>query len=101
MNVGRYAEGGLVGGMNSSRETAPLGGSPANVSNSFTINVTIENDGAVTGGEVNSDQNMQSSMEEDERQKEMGVVIKDAITRELVLQKRPGGLLYNERRGGI
>ena len=105
LNRGRlpgFNNGGLVGEGGNNTPTIATGGSPSNVNNNITINVTVENDGNVSADTTNEqtggNQNTQGALNEEERNKEFSVAIKDAVVREIVEQKRPGGLLYNEKR---
>ena len=107
VNTGRmqkFASGGLVGegGSRESSITEGTGGAPSNVSNNFTINITVEKDGTVNSDGANEDgdtnKNTQGALAQEEKNKQFGGVIKDAVIREIVDQKRPGGLLYNEKR---
>ena len=100
--VQHFAEGGYVGPRGGGETPSSGGGSASSVNNDFTINVNVTNegggsdDGRTALGE--KDQNTQGGLEENERNKELGVRIKGAVVQEIVYQKRPGGLLYNEKR---
>jgi hypothetical protein len=104
-NLPGFNRGGLVG-VGDNGSGTPLatgtGGAPSNVNNNITINVTVEKDGTVSADASNEqeggNQNTQGSLQEEERNKQFGGAIKDAVVREIVEQKRPGGLLYNEKR---
>ena len=106
LNKGRlpgFNRGGLVGeGSNGTPLATATGGAPSNVNNNITINVTVENDGNVSADTTNEqsggNQHTQGALNEEERNKEFSGAIKDAVVREIVEQKRPGGLLYNEQR---
>ena len=99
-NVQHFAEGGYVGPRGGGETPSSGGGSASSVNNDFTINVNVTNEGgtSVEGVPGERDQNTQGGLEENERNKELGVRIKGAVVQEIVLQKRPGGLLYNEKR---
>ena len=62
----------------------------------------VEKDGNVstdtTNEQAGGNQNTQGALQEEERNKQFSGAIKDAVVREIVEQKRPGGLLYNEQR---
>jgi len=100
--VQHFAEGGYVGPRGGGETPSSGGGSASSVNNDFTINVNVTNegggsdDGRTALGE--KDQNTQGGLEENERNKELGVRIKGAVVQEIVYQKRPGGLLYSEKR---
>jgi hypothetical protein len=101
--VRHFAEGGYVGPRGGGETPSSGGGGASSVNNDFTINVNVTNEGGVAGGNVSGteterDQNTQGGLEEQERNKELGVRIKGAVVQEIVQQKRPGGLLYNEKR---
>ena len=105
VNTGRmqkFASGGLVGegGSRESSITEGTGGAPSNVSNNFTINITVENGGNVSADTSSDDENKntQGSLDNEEKNKRFGGAVKDAVIREIVEQKRPGGLLYSEKR---
>ena len=106
LNKGRlpgFNRGGLVGeGGNGTPTATGTGGAPSNVNNNITINVTVEKDGNVstdtTNEQAGGNQNTQGALQEEERNKQFSGAIKDAVVREIVEQKRPGGLLYNEQR---
>ena len=107
LNAGKlpgFNSGGLVGENNGSTKMTNGGGSPSNVNNNITINVTVEKDGNVstdtTNEQAGGNQNTQGALNEEERNKRFSGAIKDAVVREIVDQKRPGGLLYNEQRTG-
>ena len=108
LNKGRlpgFNRGGLVGeGGNGTPTATGTGGAPSNVNNNITINVTVEKDGNVSTDTSNEqaggNQNTQGALQEEERNKQFSGAIKDAVVREIVEQKRPGGLLYNEQRTG-
>ena len=107
LNAGRlpgFNSGGLVGENNGSTRMTDGGGAPSNVNNNITINVTVEKDGNVntdtTNEQAGGNQNTQGALNEEERNKQFSGAIKDAVVREIVEQKRPGGLLYNEKRSG-
>ena len=108
LNKGRlpgFNRGGLVGeGSNGTPTATGTGGAPSNVNNNITITVTVEKDGNVstdtTNEQAGGNQNTQGALQEEERNKQFSGAIKDAVVREIVEQKRPGGLLYNEQRTG-
>ena len=99
--VQHFAKGGYVGPQGGSDGPSPSVGGASSVNNDFVINVNVTNEGGA-GGEASEsgerDQNTQGGLEEDERNKELGTRIKGAVVQEIVYQKRPGGLLYNEKR---
>ena len=104
--VSYFAQGGYVGAPGAGAPASMGdGGTTSTVNNDFTINVNVTNEGGVStetgeGTTGERDQNTQGGLEQSERNKELGNRIKQVVTEEIVYQKRPGGLLYNEKRTG-